>query len=127
MFTGIVAAVGRIEKIEPFAGDQAAAGVHLTIHAGGLDLSDVGLGDSIAIQGACMTVQPEATTMSSEPGCNQKVFAMCCRSLASQCQADSVLPKPKGQRQSMTSRCFLHTNCGTYHNLHRTTRVLNHN
>lgn len=56
MFTGIVAAVGRIEKIEPLAGGQADAGVHLTIHAGGLDLSDVGLGDSIAIQGACMTV-----------------------------------------------------------------------
>ena len=56
MFTGIVAAVGQIQSIEPFAGDQAAAGVHLKIAAGGLDLSDVGLGDSIAIQGACMTV-----------------------------------------------------------------------
>lgn len=56
MFTGIVAAVGRIEKIEPLAGGQADSGVHLQVHAGGLDLSDVGLGDSIAIQGACMTV-----------------------------------------------------------------------
>ncbi len=56
MFTGIVAAVGRIEKIEPLAGGQADAGVHLEISAGGLDLTDVGLGDSIAIQGACMTV-----------------------------------------------------------------------
>ncbi len=56
MFTGIVAAVGRIEKIESFGVDQADAGVHLHIHAGGLDLGDVGLGDSIAIQGACMTV-----------------------------------------------------------------------
>ncbi len=54
MFTGIVAAVGRIEKIESFGG--ADAGVHLQVDAGGLDLSDVGLGDSIAIQGACMTV-----------------------------------------------------------------------
>ncbi len=54
MFTGIVAAVGRIEKIESLG--NADAGVHLQIHAGGLDLSDVGLGDSIAIQGACMTV-----------------------------------------------------------------------
>lgn len=54
MFTGIVAAVGRIEKIEALG--DAQAGVHLQIHAGGLDLSDVGLGDSIAIQGACMTV-----------------------------------------------------------------------
>lgn len=54
MFTGIVAAVGRIENIESLG--HADAGVHLQIHAGGLDLSDVGLGDSIAIQGACMTV-----------------------------------------------------------------------
>jgi len=56
MFTGIVAAVGRIEKIEPLADGKADAGVHLIVHAGGLDLNDVNLGDSIAIQGACMTV-----------------------------------------------------------------------
>ncbi|HMM52671.1 MAG TPA: riboflavin synthase [Burkholderiaceae bacterium] len=52
MFTGIVAAVGRIERVEPLGMD---AGVRLTIDAGGLDLSDVVPGDSIAIQGACMT------------------------------------------------------------------------
>jgi riboflavin synthase len=56
MFTGIVAAVGQIQSIDPFAGDKAHTGVHIKIHAGGLDLADVGLGDSIAIQGACMTV-----------------------------------------------------------------------
>ena len=56
MFTGIVAAVGQIQSIEPFAGDKADTGVHIQIHAGGLELGDVGLGDSIAIQGACMTV-----------------------------------------------------------------------
>lgn len=50
MFTGIVAAVGQITAAEPL-GD----GVKLTIDAGALDLSDVVLGDSIAIQGACMT------------------------------------------------------------------------
>ena len=56
MFTGIVAAVGRIERIEPLAAQDAEkAGVRLTIDAGGLDLSDVVVGDSIAIQGACMT------------------------------------------------------------------------
>jgi len=52
MFTGIVSAVGRIERIEPLGAD---AGVRLTIDAGALDLSDVAPGDSIAIQGACMT------------------------------------------------------------------------
>ncbi len=52
MFTGIVAAVGRIESVEALGAD---AGVRLTVDAGGLDLSDVAIGDSIAIQGACMT------------------------------------------------------------------------
>jgi len=52
MFTGIVAAVGRIESVEPLG---EGAGVRLTIDAGALDLSDVAPGDSIAIQGACMT------------------------------------------------------------------------
>lgn len=57
MFTGIVAAVGRIDSVTPL-GDQSTdnAGVRLRIDAGGLDLSDVQIGDSIAIQGACMTV-----------------------------------------------------------------------
>jgi riboflavin synthase len=50
MFTGIVAAVGRIEAVEPL-GD----GARLTIDSGSLGLEDVGIGDSIAIQGACMT------------------------------------------------------------------------
>lgn len=52
MFTGIVAAVGCIERVEPLGRD---AGVRLTIEAGALDLADVAPGDSIAIQGACMT------------------------------------------------------------------------
>jgi riboflavin synthase len=55
MFTGIVAAVGRIETIEPQQAGGADAGVRLTVEAGALDLSDVVLGDSISIQGACMT------------------------------------------------------------------------
>ncbi|WP_455283489.1 riboflavin synthase [Cupriavidus necator] len=54
MFTGIVAAVGRIESLTPLGASDA--GVRLRISAGGLDLSDVIIGDSIAIQGACMTV-----------------------------------------------------------------------
>ena len=55
MFTGIVAAVGRIASIQPL-GSDADAGVRLVVEAGTLDLDDVVLGDSIAIQGACMTV-----------------------------------------------------------------------
>ncbi|CAN7260131.1 riboflavin synthase [Trinickia sp. LjRoot230] len=55
MFTGIVAAVGRIDAVKPL-GTDPDAGVRLTVQAGALDLADVGIGDSIAIQGACMTV-----------------------------------------------------------------------
>jgi riboflavin synthase len=54
MFTGIVAAVGRITEVKPLGGGDA--GVRLTVDAAGLELDDVVLGDSIAIQGACMTV-----------------------------------------------------------------------
>ncbi len=51
MFTGIVAAIGRIERVEP-----RDKGLRLAIHAGGLDLADVALGDSIAVNGVCLTV-----------------------------------------------------------------------
>ena len=51
MFSGIVAAVGRIEHIEPLAD-----GIRLSVDTNGLDLSDVILGDSIAHSGVCLTV-----------------------------------------------------------------------
>ena len=56
MFTGIVAAVGKIVQVTPFVGAGDDAGVHLKIHAPGFPLDNTKLGDSIAIQGACMTV-----------------------------------------------------------------------
>jgi riboflavin synthase len=55
MFTGIVAAVGSITSITPL-GSEPNAGLRLSIDAGGLSLEDVIIGDSIAINGACMTV-----------------------------------------------------------------------
>lgn len=45
MFTGIVQAVGRIVRLHPFEVD-----------CGALDLSGVRPGDSISVQGACLTV-----------------------------------------------------------------------
>lgn len=51
MFTGIVQTVGRITELKPVG--QAAA---VTFDAGGLDLSDVAVGDSIACNGICLTV-----------------------------------------------------------------------
>ena len=61
MFTGIVAAVGKIKSVTPLAGG-ADAGVRLDVDAGGLPMADVGLGDSIALNGACMTVVEKTTT-----------------------------------------------------------------
>lgn len=55
MFTGIVAAVGKIVSLTPL-GQGPDAGLRLEVDAGGLPLADVALGDSIAINGACMTV-----------------------------------------------------------------------
>lgn len=51
MFTGIVTAIGRIASARPH-GD----GLRLRIDAPGFGMADVGLGDSIALQGVCHTV-----------------------------------------------------------------------
>ena len=51
MFSGIVAAVGRITKLTP-----REVGYRLTVEAGRLNIDDVQLGDSIAHSGVCLTV-----------------------------------------------------------------------
>ena len=51
MFTGIVTAVGRIRAVKP-----AAGGRRIAIDAGKLALGDVTVGDSIAVNGVCLTV-----------------------------------------------------------------------
>ncbi|RLA26191.1 MAG: riboflavin synthase [Gammaproteobacteria bacterium] len=50
MFTGIILAVGKITQIEQKAGD-----VRLSIDTGKLSLQDANLGDSIAVNGICLT------------------------------------------------------------------------
>ncbi len=50
MFTGIIMAVGEVAALERRGGDA-----RLRIHSGKLDLSDVALGDSIAVNGVCLT------------------------------------------------------------------------
>lgn len=50
MFTGIVQAVGHIAQVE-----ARSEGVRLTIDPGDLPVDDVGLGDSIAVNGCCLT------------------------------------------------------------------------
>jgi riboflavin synthase len=61
MFTGIVAALGTISSITPL-GNDADSGVTLTVEAGGLPMADVMIGDSISLNGACMTVVTKTTT-----------------------------------------------------------------
>lgn len=51
MFTGIVAAVGTVRATKPARGD-----LRITVDAGRLGLEDVAVGDSIAVNGACLTV-----------------------------------------------------------------------
>jgi len=51
MFTGIIEALGKIESVRASGQDLS-----LSISTGGLDLGDVRLGDSIAVNGVCLTV-----------------------------------------------------------------------
>jgi riboflavin synthase len=63
MFTGIITGVGRIAAIDDL-GSSRQHGKRLTIAAPAGYLQDVGLGDSIALNGACMTV----TTLDAPAG-----------------------------------------------------------
>ncbi len=51
MFTGIIEAVGRVREVKP-----AAGGVRIVVDADSLPLADVKIGDSIAVDGVCLTV-----------------------------------------------------------------------
>ncbi|MGJ7486760.1 riboflavin synthase [Variovorax sp. LT2P21] len=55
MFTGIITGVGRIAAVRNL-GSSSSHGKRLSIAAPPGYLDDVGLGDSIALNGACMTV-----------------------------------------------------------------------
>ena len=57
MFSGIVAALGKIQRIEPLTG-----GVRLNIEAARLGMEDVAIGDSIAVNGVCLTVVSKTAT-----------------------------------------------------------------
>jgi riboflavin synthase len=50
MFTGIIQAIGRIQTVDARGGDA-----RMLIEGGGLDFADVALGDSIAVNGVCLT------------------------------------------------------------------------
>jgi riboflavin synthase len=50
MFTGIIQTIGQIERVTPMGDD-----VKLNISCTGLDMQDVKIGDSIAVNGVCLT------------------------------------------------------------------------
>lgn len=51
MFTGIITAIGRIASIDRQGEDR-----RLTVEAGVLDMEDISAGDSISVNGVCLTV-----------------------------------------------------------------------
>ena len=51
MFTGIIEAVGSVKSMQPAGGD-----LRFEIDTGTLDTGDVKIGDSIAVNGVCLTV-----------------------------------------------------------------------
>jgi len=51
VFTGIITAVGRVGAVA-----RTSGGMRLCIESGGLRLGDVAIGDSIAVNGICLTV-----------------------------------------------------------------------
>lgn len=51
MFTGIIEVVGSVQEVKP-----AAGGMRIAVGTGALDLGDVKIGDSIAVNGVCLTV-----------------------------------------------------------------------
>ncbi len=62
MFTGIIEAVGKIKKIEAVGGDM-----RLTVDVGSLDMADVQSGDSIAVNGVCLTaIEFDAQTFAAD-------------------------------------------------------------
>jgi len=85
MFTGIITGVGRIVAVHPL-GSSLVHGKRLTIQTPASYLDDVALGDSIALNGACMT----ATTL--EPSSHQFTVDVSAESLDKTCGLDQIGP-----------------------------------
>ena len=76
MFTGIIEATGKIASIQSKNGDSL-----IKISANHLDMSDVSLGDSIAVNGVCLTVikftESEFTADVSSETLSRSMFKDC--------------------------------------------------
>lgn len=89
MFTGIIQAVGRITTVTLIGGVNA--GVRLEVDAGGLDCSDIALGDSVAVSGVCLTVVERQSAALA--------FDVSAESL--RCTAGLALPAPVNLEQAL--------------------------
>jgi riboflavin synthase len=89
MFTGIIEAVGRIAETAP-----TATGLRLSIDAAGLDLGDVRVGDSISVQGACLTV---VSLMGKRFGVDVSEESLACTTLG-QCGPNTAVNLEKAMR-----------------------------
>ncbi|MCX7278634.1 MAG: riboflavin synthase [Burkholderiales bacterium] len=85
MFTGIITGVGRIVAVHDL-GSSSSYGKRLTLQTPAGYLDDVGLGDSIALNGACMT----ATTLDAVQ--NQFTIDISAESLAKTTGLDQLGP-----------------------------------
>jgi riboflavin synthase len=85
MFTGIITGVGRIVAVHDL-GSSSSYGKRLTLETPAGYLDDVGLGDSIALNGACMT----ATTL--DAGQNQFTIDISAESLDKTTGLDQLGP-----------------------------------
>jgi riboflavin synthase len=77
MFTGIIKALGRIERMAPTGGD-----VRLTIAADGLPWAEYAIGDSISVNGVCLTAVALADTGFETDVSNETLAVTALKSLA---------------------------------------------
>jgi riboflavin synthase len=56
MFTGIVQEIGTVARLEPRAGAEGARDLRLEVHFAKIPPDRLGLGDSICLDGVCLTV-----------------------------------------------------------------------
>ena len=62
MFTGIIEAIGSVRRLQPIGGD-----LRFVIDTGALDMSDMHIGDSIAVNGVCLTaIEHEAGSFTAD-------------------------------------------------------------
>ena len=98
MFTGIVEELGTVEAVE----DQGDA-IRLTVRAATV-LEDAGLGDSISVNGCCLTVVDATTACCGPPtSCRRRSTRPACRASSPATGSTSSAPSPPRSASAATS------------------------